>query len=158
LSTERPDEEAPVMVHEFRGLRVEIGRRVQNEWRKVPIAEKSRLLESALAAWKKHDQRFKYGPMIKAIEERKRGKARHSFSLTAFLHHPGFARLKSEPGVFRCKLRPETNKRDAKHSDYSGTLLMAKGERASVRPWVHADGSLGLRVALAPRKESEPCR
>ena len=74
------------MVREFRGLRVEIGPRVQTEWRKVPIAEKSRLLESALAAGKKHDQRFKYGPMIKAIEERQRGKARHSFSLTAILH------------------------------------------------------------------------
>ena len=71
--------------------------------------------------------------------------------------HPGFARLKSEPGVFRCKLRPETNKRDPKHSDYSGTLLMAGGERAQVRVWVHADGTLGLRVALAPRKEAT-CR
>jgi hypothetical protein len=70
--------------------------------------------------------------------------------------HPAFARLKSQPGVFRCKLRPETNKARPEHSDYSGTLLMAKGERANVRLWVHADGSLGLRVALAPRKEA-PC-
>ena len=46
------------MVREFRGLRVEIGPRVQTEWRKVPIAEKSRLLESALAAWEKHHQSF----------------------------------------------------------------------------------------------------
>ena len=41
--------------------------------------------------------------------------------------------------------------RDPRHSDYAGTLLMANGERAMVRLWVHADGSLGLRVALAPR-------
>jgi hypothetical protein len=68
-------------------------------------------------------------------------------------NHPGFAKLKSQPGVFRCKLRPETNKAKPEHSDYAGTLLMANGERASVRLWVHADGSLGLRVALAPRKE-----
>ena len=33
---------------------------------------------------------------------------------------------------------------------------MADGERALVRLWVHADGSLGLRVALAPRKEAVP--
>ena len=76
MSTERPDEEVPVMVREFRGLRVEIGPRVQNEWRKVPIAEKSRLRESVLAAWKKHEQRFVYGPISKAIEERQREKAR----------------------------------------------------------------------------------
>jgi hypothetical protein len=73
-------------------------------------------------------------------------------------NHPGFARLKSQVNVFRCKLRPETSKARPEYSDYSGTLLMAKGERASVRLWVHADGSLGLRVALAPRKEGEPCR
>ena len=66
-------------------------------------------------------------------------------------NHPGFSKLKSQPGVFRCKLRPDTNKRDPRHSDYAGTLLMANGERAMVRLWVHADGSLGLRVALAPR-------
>jgi hypothetical protein len=71
--------------------------------------------------------------------------------------HPGFSRLKSQPGVFRCKLRPAANKAKPEHSDYSGTLLMGNGERAEVRVWVHADGSLGLRVALAPRKEGEPC-
>jgi hypothetical protein len=72
-------------------------------------------------------------------------------------NHPGFARLKSQPGVFRCKLRPAANKAKPEHSDYLGTLLMGNGERANVRLWVHADGSLGLRVALAPRKEGEPC-
>jgi hypothetical protein len=72
--------------------------------------------------------------------------------------HPGFARLKSEPGVFRCKLRPETKKAKPEHSDYAGTLLLANGERAQVRVWVHADGTLGLRAALAPRKEGELCR
>jgi hypothetical protein len=89
VSTERPDEEVPVMVRDFRGLRVEIGPRVQIEWRKVPIAEKSRLLESALAAWEKHDQSFKYGPMIKVIEERQREKAclgEHWLNYTAIQH------------------------------------------------------------------------
>ena len=69
-------------------------------------------------------------------------------------NHPGFAKLKSQAGVFRCKLRLETKKAKPEHSDYSGTLLMGKGERAFVRVWVHADGSLGLRVALAPRREA----
>ena len=64
------------------------------------------------------------------------------------------ARLKSQPGVFRCKLRPETKKAKPEHSDYSGTLLMANGERANVRVWVHGDGTLGLRVALALRREA----
>ena len=72
MSTERPDEEVPVMVREFRGLRVEIGPRVQTEWRKVPIAEILRLQESVLAAWKNHDQRFFYEPISKVIEERQR--------------------------------------------------------------------------------------
>ena len=71
-------------------------------------------------------------------------------------NHPGFARLKSQPGVFRCKLRPETKKAKPEHSDYSGTLLMANGESANVRVWVHGDGTLRLRVALAPRKDA-PC-
>ena len=69
-------------------------------------------------------------------------------------NHPGFARLKSQPGVFRCKLRPETKKAKPEHSDYSGTMLMANGERANVRVWVHGDGTLGLRVALALRREA----
>ena len=86
MSTDNPDEEAPVMVREFRGLRVEIGPRVQNEWRKVSIAEESRLLESVLAAWEKHKQRFVYKPISKAIEERQRRRARHAFSITAIWH------------------------------------------------------------------------
>ena len=76
VSTDSPDEEVPVMVREFRGLRVEIGPRVQNEWRKVPIAEILRLLESVLAAWEKHEQRFVYKPISKVIEERQREEAR----------------------------------------------------------------------------------
>ena len=76
MSTDSSDEEVPVMVREFRGLRVEIGPRVQNEWRKVPIAEILRLRESVLAAWEKHQQRFVYGPISKAIEERQREEAR----------------------------------------------------------------------------------
>ena len=64
------------MVREFRGLRVEIGPRVQNEWRKVPIAEILRLRESVLAAWEKHKQRFLYKPISKVIEERQREEAR----------------------------------------------------------------------------------
>ena len=66
-------------------------------------------------------------------------------------NHSGFSKLNSQPGVFRCKLRPDTNKRAPEHSDYSGTLLLANGERAMVRIWVHADGSLGLRLGLLPK-------
>jgi hypothetical protein len=72
MSTERSDEEVPVMVCDFHGLRVEIGPRVQNEWRKVPALEIQRLRESVLAGWEKHKQHFVYGPISKVIEERMR--------------------------------------------------------------------------------------
>ncbi len=66
----------PVKVREFRGLRIEIGQRVQNEWRKVPVVEILRLQESVLAAWEKHEQRFVYKPISKVIEESLREEAR----------------------------------------------------------------------------------
>ena len=59
--------------------------------------------------------------------------------------HPGFANLKSQPGVYRCKLRPELAKRDPRHADYRGILPLT-GSKASVLVWVHGDGSLGLRL------------
>ena len=76
MSTDSSDEEVSVMVHEFRGLRVEIGPRVQNEWRKVPVVEILRLQKSVLAAWEKHNQRFVFKPIKKVIEERQREEAR----------------------------------------------------------------------------------
>jgi hypothetical protein len=48
--------------------------------------------------------------------------------------------------VFRCKLRPESGKKKPEHSDYVGTLFLDGGKKASVRLWVHADSSLGLRI------------
>ena len=62
--------------------------------------------------------------------------------------HPGFSRLKSQPNVFRCRLRPELNKKDPNHSDYAGVLQLSGGEHAFVLLWVHADSSLGLRFEM----------
>jgi hypothetical protein len=59
--------------------------------------------------------------------------------------HPGFSNLKSQPGVYRCKLWADTNKRDRNHADYKGVLHLT-GSKASVLVWVHVDGSLGLRL------------
>ena len=59
--------------------------------------------------------------------------------------HPGFENLKSKPGVYRCRLRPETNKRNPTHADYRG-ILQLTGSKASILIWVHVDGSLGLRL------------
>ena len=58
-------------------------------------------------------------------------------------HHPGFAKLKSRLGVYRCKLRPVQVKRDPNHADYSGVLELTNS-KAFLYLWVHADGSLGL--------------
>jgi hypothetical protein len=63
--------------------------------------------------------------------------------------HRGFAKLKSQPGIFRCKLRPDANKKKPEHSDYHGVLQLDGGAKASVLLWVHADGSLGLRLDLS---------
>ena len=62
--------------------------------------------------------------------------------------HPGFSWLKSQPGVFRCKLWPATDKAKPEFADYRGTLQMSNGAKADVLLWVHADGTLGLRVAV----------
>jgi len=59
--------------------------------------------------------------------------------------YPGFSNLKAKPGVYRCKLRPVTEKRDPGHADYSG-ILQLTGSKANVLIWVHTDGSLGLRL------------
>jgi hypothetical protein len=71
--------------------------------------------------------------------------------------HPGFGKLKTQPGVFRGKLRAVAAKRDANHADYEGAIFLDGGRKAGVRLWVHADGSLGLRIALLKqRREQQP--
>ena len=62
--------------------------------------------------------------------------------------HPGFSKLKSQPGVFRCRLRPETKKAKPEYADYRGTLFLANGAKAFVLLWTHQDGSLGLRLEM----------
>jgi len=59
--------------------------------------------------------------------------------------HPGFQNLKAQAAVYRCKLWQVINKRDPNHADYKGVLQLT-GSKASVLVWVHADGSLGLRL------------
>jgi hypothetical protein len=59
--------------------------------------------------------------------------------------HPGFSHLKSQPGVYRCRLRPELAKRDPRHADYKGILPLT-GSKALILLWVHEDGTLGLRL------------
>jgi len=50
--------------------------------------------------------------------------------------------------------RPKLNKAKPEHADYRG-ILQPTGSNASLKVWVHTDGSLGLRlekivVALSP--------
>jgi len=59
--------------------------------------------------------------------------------------HPGFNHLTSQPGVYRCRLNPELNKVRPEHADYRGVLQLT-GSKALIFVWVHADGSLGLRL------------
>jgi hypothetical protein len=59
--------------------------------------------------------------------------------------YPGFSNLPAKPGVYRCKLWPELEKRDPNHADYKGVLQLT-GSKASVLIWVHTDGTLGLRL------------
>jgi len=61
---------------------------------------------------------------------------------------PGFAKLKSQPGVFRGKLWPVTDKKKAEHADYAGVVQLSAGAKAQVLLWLHSDGSLGLRLEL----------
>ena len=62
--------------------------------------------------------------------------------------HPGFRALKSQPGVYRCKLRAVASKAKPEFADYSGRLFLDGGQKASVLLWTHADGSLGLRLEM----------
>jgi hypothetical protein len=66
--------------------------------------------------------------------------------------HPGIAKLKDQPGVFRCELRPMTKKKKADHADYAGVLTLSGGAKAQVLVWVNADGTLGLRLELIKGK------
>jgi hypothetical protein len=59
--------------------------------------------------------------------------------------YPGFSKLPAKTGVYRCRLKPELNKRDPKHADFRGILELT-GSKASVLIWIHEDGSLGLRL------------
>jgi hypothetical protein len=71
--------------------------------------------------------------------------------------HPGLGKLKTQPNVYRAKLRAETAKKRPEHSDYVGTLFLDGGRRANVRLWVHGDASLGLRLEFVkPQQETKP--
>jgi hypothetical protein len=59
--------------------------------------------------------------------------------------HPGFSQLKSQPEVYRCELWPVVHKIKPEHADYSGTLQLTNS-KARILVWVHANGSLGLRL------------
>ena len=70
--------------------------------------------------------------------------------------HPGFGKLKTQLGVFRGKLRAVAVKRHPEHADYEGVIFLDGGKKAAVRLWVHADGSLGLRVELNNQRKDPP--
>jgi hypothetical protein len=59
--------------------------------------------------------------------------------------HPGFSGLKSEVGVYRCKLFPQRYKRNRKYADYKGELVLANC-KVSILVWIHEDSTLGLRL------------
>ena len=59
--------------------------------------------------------------------------------------HPGFGHLKPQPGVYRAILRRIKHKNCAAHADYVGVITLGDC-KVSLRLWVHADGSLGLRL------------
>jgi hypothetical protein len=65
--------------------------------------------------------------------------------------YSGFSNLTAKPGVYRCKVWPQTNKRDPQHADYKGVLQLT-GSKASVLVWVHSDGTLGLRLEKITNK------
>jgi len=68
---------------------------------------------------------------------------------------PGFGHLKTQSGVYRCKLHFQANKSDPGHADYKGVLHLT-GSKASVLIWVHSDGSLGLRLEkIKDRRKNE---
>ena len=62
--------------------------------------------------------------------------------------HPGLGKLKSQPGVFRCRLRPELHKAKPEFADYHGMVFLDGGKKASALVWIHEDGSLGLRLEM----------
>jgi hypothetical protein len=78
--------------------------------------------------------------------------------------HPGFSQLKEKAGVFRCSLKPVSQKKKPEYADYGGLLPLSGGSAAHVLLWVHADGNLGIRVELiknnkpttAPRSKLSP--
>jgi hypothetical protein len=67
--------------------------------------------------------------------------------------YPGYSNLPAKPGVYRCKVWPQTDKRDPQHADYKGVLQLT-GSKASVLIWVHSDGTLGLRLEKITNKEA----
>ena len=62
--------------------------------------------------------------------------------------HPGFGKLKSKPGVYRCRLRAVASKAKPEFADYAGVLHLDGGKKALCRLWTHVDGSLGLRLEM----------
>lgn len=67
--------------------------------------------------------------------------------------HPGLGKLKSKVGVYRCTLRRVLHKQNPDHADYKGVLPIANG-KAWVLVWVHADGTLGLRLEKITEKST----
>ena len=69
--------------------------------------------------------------------------------------HPGFAKLKSQPGVFRCKLRPERKKRRNRNSaDYAGVLLLSAGARPTFCFGATRTELRDLAVAIATKRQA----
>ena len=67
--------------------------------------------------------------------------------------HSGLGHLKPHPGVYRCLLRRVRHKANPDHADYVGVLPLSDSQ-AWCCIWLHADGSLGLRVEKLPAHQS----
>lgn len=65
--------------------------------------------------------------------------------------YPGFSKLPSKAGVYRCKLFHNTRKKHRNHSDYTG-ILQLTGSKARILVWAHFDGSFGLRLEKIDEK------
>lgn len=59
--------------------------------------------------------------------------------------HPGFGKLKSQPGVYRCRLKRVRKKKDPNHADFQGVLHL-QNAACQIFVWIHDDDELGLRL------------
>ena len=59
--------------------------------------------------------------------------------------HPGFGKLKTQSGVYRCLLKCVRKKKDPGHADFQGVLFL-QNCACQLFVWVHPDDSLGLRL------------